>query len=50
MVLAAFFTVDEENKHGLGKSGARMGLNGEFTEDQVAELGLHSKRGRKQGQ
>lgn len=50
MVLAAFFTVDEENKHGLGKPQARRGLNSEFTEEQVAELGLYSKSGRKYGQ
>lgn len=50
VVLAAFLTVDEENEHGLGKPGAGMGLKDEFTEEQVAQLGLYSKSGRKYGQ
>lgn len=38
MVLAAFFNVDEESKHGLGKPGAGMGLEDEFTEEQEGRV------------
>lgn len=40
LVPAAFFTVDEESKRGLGKPGAGMGLKDEFTEEQEGRVGI----------